>query len=274
MFIKVAMTKGKKGRRLTTCRPTDQRSVSLLSDFYPDANWLEAQPFDTGEFTLFISDAPLGDEAAIQIPPVPYIEPKGGYTHFEIQNSKGIRIGTSMQHPVTQLTLLSSELDPDIITEQRAIYLGVGPAEKPEEVVVIDPPEAIGVDTTVVVCPPDETTPEEADPPAIDTDYIETAMNDHKLAEKYLKFFLQHHIKFCKGSRLTSKMLHAAIVDSAPDDVRADLLSRREILATFRQTFGTGMEKRSGRVNGKLDKYWKDVKIHIHRPDPLERTWL
>ena len=280
MLIKVAMTKGDKKRRFTQFDPTDHQSTSILSVLYPHTEWLPTLPFDTSEFTLFVSDQPLGDEVAVTLSPIPYAEPAGSYTRFQIPDGKGSFIRTSMEHPVTQLLLLTSELDPTIIAGQMPIYLGVGPAEKP--VVIIDPPEATGVDTTVVVCPPDETTPDEADPVTI-TDYVDTDeddpvvviddLNDQELADKFLRFFLQHHVKFFKGKKLTSSRLRAAIEANAPDGVRTDLLAGRALTKAFTAHFGTGMERRGTRIDDDVKKFWKDFHVHIHRPDPLERSW-
>ena len=233
MLIKIATTKDKSGRRLATCRPTDPQSTRILSNFYPDAAWLEDRPFDTAEFTLHISDAPIGDEAAFKLPPLPYIETKGGHSRFEIQDSKGNRIRTSAQHPVTQLTLLASELDPAIIDEERDVYLGVGPAEKP----VVGPPNGA-------------------------------------LAQKYLSFFLQTHVAYFKGAKLSSRQLHTAIVKSAPDGVPTDLLDRKTVTAAFREHFGTGMGRDSARIEGRPTKYWKNFHISVYAPDDLEKSWL
>ena len=283
MLIKVAMTRGEKKRRITQCNPTDQRSTSILNDLYPDTKWLPTLPFDTSEFTLFVSDQPLGDEVAVKLPPVPYARPAGRYTRFEIQDGTDRHIRTSMEYPVTHLLLRTSELDHAIIAEKKSIYLGVGPAEKPEEPpVVIDPPEAIPVDTTVVVCPPVETTPDEDEPVTI-IDYVDTDeddsvvviddLTDQELTEKFLRFFLQHHVKFFKGRKLTSNQLRAAIEANAPTNVRTDLLAGRALTNAFTEHFGTGMEPRGTRIDGEVSKFWQDFQVHIHRPDPLERSW-
>ena len=271
MLIKIPMKKGEKKRRITECNPSDQLSTSILSTLYPHTAWLNEQTFDTREFTLFVSDAPLGDEVAVKLPPVLYAEPAGNYSRFEIHDDKGTRIGTSMEHPVTQLLLQNSELDPTIIAGQMPIYLGVGPAEKP--VVIIDTPETTGVDTTVVECPPVETTPDDDDRVTI-TDYVDTDLSDLELASKYLQFSLQHYVKFAKGSRLTSTQLQTAIKATAPDGIRTDLLERKAITTAFRNFFGQSMGKHSARFGGEPEKYWEDFEVRVYRPDPLERTWL
>ena len=283
MLIKVAMTKGDKKRRFTQFDPTDHQSTSILSVLYPHTKWLPTLPFDTSEFTLFVSDQPLGDEVAVKLPPLPYARPAGRHTRFELQDGTDKHIRTSMEYPVTHLVLRTSELDHAIITEKKSIYLGVGPAEKPEEPpVVIDPPEAIPVDTTVVVCPPVETTPDDDERVTI-TDYVDTDeddsvvviddLTDHELATRYLRFFLQHHVKFFKGSKLTSNQLRAAIEANAPTNVHTNLLAGRALTNAFTENFGTGMEKRGTRIDGDVKRFWKDFHVHIHRPDPLERRW-
>ncbi|GEM_PF-5858428 len=275
MLLKIAMTKGDKKRRITECKPTDQQSTSLLNVLYPHTEWLINQPFDTAQFTLFVSDEPIGDEAAVTLPQVPYAEPAGRYSRFELRDDKGKRLGTSMDYPVTQLLLQTTELDPEIIAEQRPIYLAVGPTEKPEEVVIIDTPEATGVNTTIVECPPDETIPDESGPQVTIIDDVDINMSDQELAQKYLQFFLQHHVSFFKGGRLTSAQLAAAIEATAPDYIRTDLLERKEVVAAFRNHYGAVMAKHSARFGGSApEKYWQDFCVRVHRPDPLERTWL
>ena len=282
MLIKVAMTRGEKKRRITPCNPTDQQSTSILTVLYPDTKWLPTLPFDTSEFTLFVSDQPLGDEVAVKLHPVPYARPAGRHTRFELQDGTDRHIPTSKEYPVTYLVLRTSELDHAIIAEKKSIYLGVGPAEKPEEVVIIDTPEAIPVDTTVVECPPVETTPDDDEPVTI-TDYVDTDeddsvvviddLTDQELATRYLRFFLQHHVKFFKGSKLTSNQLRAAIEANAPTNVHTNLLAGRALTNAFTENFGTGMEKRGTRIDGDVKRFWKDFHVHIHRPDPLERRW-
>ena len=212
------------------CNPIDHRSVSLLSTLYPHTAWLNEQTFDTKEFVLFISDAPLGDKVAVKLALIPYAEPAGAYTRFEIHDDKGNRIGTSMEHPVTQLLLLTSDLDPEIIAGQMPIYLGVSPATPR---VIVDGPEELGID---------DDDPDEDDPVVITDD-----LSDLELASKYLKFFLQHYVKFQKGSRITSTQLQTAIKASAPDGIRTDLLERKAITTAFRNYFGQSMGKHSAR---------------------------
>ena len=96
---------------------------------------------------------------------------------------------------------------------------------------------------------------------------------DEELATKYLRFFLQHHVAYFKGSKLSSEQLHAAVVNAAPDGVRTDLLDRKTVTAAFRKTFGTSMGRDSTRIEGKPTKYWADFHVRIHHPDPLERQW-
>ena len=296
MLTEVIITKGEEKRRITLCKPIDQESTLILKDFYPDTQWLSTLPFDTSEFVLFISGDPLGNKAAVTLPPIPYARPAGDYyTRFEIQDGKDRHIRTSNEYPVTQLLLTNSELDPEIISEKKPIYLGVSPIPTPDELdpdrgdedgegtprLIIDGPEEFGIDVsplTTVVCGPDideddgiGDDPDEDDP--YDDNLDEDALPDEQLARKFLSFFLQHNIRFSKGSRLTSAMLHAAIEASAPTAVPIDLLSRREIVTAFRQTFGIVMDRTGKRIGGKNDKSWKDYEVRIFRPDPLERSW-
>ena len=257
MLIKIPMRKGDKKRRFTQFDPTDQQSTSILSVLYPHTEWLLTLPFDTREFVLFVSDQSLGDEVAVKLPPIPYAEPAGAYTRFEIHDGKGNRIGTSMAYPVTQLLLQNSELDPEIIAEKKPIYLGVSPATPR---VIVDGPEELGID-------------DDDDPDENEDDVIIDDLNDHELADKFLRFFLQHYVNFFRGSKLSSEQLHAAVVNAAPNGVRTDLLDRKTVTVAFRKHFGTVMGRESARIEGKSTKYWADFHVRIHRPDPLERQW-
>ena len=259
MLTKVAMTRGEKKRRITECNPSDQLSTSILSTLYPHTPWLLTLPFDTSEFTLFVSDKPLGDEAAVKLPPVPYSQPAGNYTRFEIQDENGNRIGTSMDYPVTQLLLQNSDLDPEIIDEKKPIYLGVSAATP---LVIVDGPEELGIDG------------DDDDPDENEDDVITDDLSHKQLATKFLGFFLQHHVTFFRGSRLTSRQLEAAIKANAPDGVRTDLIDRKTVTVAFRKHFGIGMGRESARFDGDPEKYWQDFCVRVHRPDPLERTWL
>ena len=268
MLIKIPMKKGEKKRRFTQFDPTDQQSTSILSVLYPHTEWLPTLPFDTSEFTLFISDAPLGDEAVVTLPPVPYAEPAGNYTRFEIHDDKGNRIGTSMDYPVTQLLLQNSELDPEIIDEKKPIYLGVSAATP---LVIVDGPEAFGIDEDDSDIGEDDGDGD--DPDENEVDVITDGPSHQQLATKFLSFFLQHYVSFFRGSRLTSRQIEAAIKANAPDGVRIDLIDRKTIVLAFRSHYGIGMEKHSARFDGDPEKYWQDFCVRVHRPDPLERQW-
>ena len=267
MLIKVAMTRGEKKRRITECNPSDQLSTSILSVLYPHTEWLPTLPFDTSEFTLFVSDQPLGDEVAVKLPPIPYAEPANNYTRFEIHDDKGKRIGTSMDYPVTQLLLQNSELDPEIIDEKKPIYLGVSAATP---LVIVDGPEAFGIDEDDSDIGEDDG---DDDPDENEDVVVIDDLTNQELATRYLRFFLQHHVKFFKGSKLTSNQLRAAIEANAPTNVHIDLLAGRALTNAFTDHFGTGMEKRGTRIDGDVKRFWKDFHVHIHRPDPLERSW-
>ena len=128
MLIKVAMTREEDKKRITLCKPPEKQTELTLSNISLYTNWLNNLPFDTNTFTFYLSDEPLGAEVAIHLSPIPYVGPAKAYTRFEIQNDKGKFIGTSMTYPLATLLLRTSELDPAIIAEKRAIYLGVGPS--------------------------------------------------------------------------------------------------------------------------------------------------
>ena len=140
MLIKSPMKKGAPTARTTKCISTEQSSTPALDASYPHSEWLSTLPFDTQEFTLFASDQPLGDEVAIKLPPLPFVKATKNKSGFELQNDRGSRMRTSMQRPITQQFLNNKRLDPLIIAEQRSIYLGVGPAEKPARAYLPRPP--------------------------------------------------------------------------------------------------------------------------------------
>ena len=293
MLLKVAMIRGDDKRRTTECSPTDQGSAPTLKPIYPFTKWLDGLTFDTTKFELIASGEPIRDNITISLPPVPYAQLAGDYSLFELQDHTGKYIGTSMRQPIASVSLPNSELDPEIISERRPIYLAVAPAKKPDvititcepdepPVAIIDTPEAMPVDTTVVECPPVETTPDDDEPVTI-TDYVDNDeddpvvviddLTDQELATKYLRFFLQHHVQFFKGRKLTSSQLRAAIEANAPTNVHIDLLAGRALTNEFTAYFGTGMEKRGTRIDGDVKRFWRDFQVHIHRPDPLERSW-
>ena len=277
MLLKVTMTRGENKRRITLCKPAVHQSTPILKDFYPDTAWLDSLPFDTAEFDLLISDEPIGDKAAVTLPRIPYATPAGdSYSRFEIRAGQTRHTRTSMEYPATQLLLNNRDLDPKFISKRKSIFLGVSP------VLIIDGPEELGIDvgppttvvcppeeTDIVVCPPGENVSGEGEP----VTGIDHGLNDRELAEKYMKFFLEHHVRFSRGSRLTSKQLWAAIDANAPDGVRADLLDLRVVTTAVRKTFGIVMDRRGERNGGKNHKFWQDYEVRICYPDPLERQW-
>ena len=278
MLLKVTMTRGENKRRITLCKPAVHQSTPILKDFYPDTAWLDSLPFDTAEFDLLISDEPIGDKAAVTLPRIPYATPAGdSYSRFEIRAGQTRHTRTSMEYPATQLLLNNRDLDPKIISERKSIYLGVSP------VLIIDGPEELGIDvgppttvvcppeeTDIVVSPPNETVSGEGEP----VTGIDHGLNDRELAEKYMKFFLHHHVRFSRGSRLTSKQLWAAIDANAPDGVRADLLDLRVVTTAVRATFGIVMDRKGERNGGKNHKFWQDYEVLLYQPDSLEKKWL
>ena len=294
MLLKVAMIRGDDKRRTTECSSTDQGSAPTLKPIYPFTKWLDGLTFDTTKFELIASGEPIRDNITVSLPPVPYAQLASDYSLFELQDHTGKYMGTSMRQPIASVYLPNSELDPEIISERRPIYLAVAPAKKPDvititcepdepPVAIIDTPEAIPVDTTVVECPPVETTPDDDDRVTI-TDYVDTDeddpvvviddLNDHELADKFLRFFLHHHISYSKGSRLTSKQLWAAIDANAPDGVRADLLDLRVVTTAVRKTFGIVMDRTGERNGGKNQKFWQNYEVRLYQPDSLEKKWL
>ena len=265
MLLKIPMRRGDDKRRTTECSPSDQ-SVPTFRPIHPNTQWLNGLPFDTNKFMLRVSDKPIKDNIAIPIPPVPYAKAEGTHSRFELQDPTGKYLGTSLRQPLASVSLPNSELDPVIIDERKPIYLSIselttgrvdrGDSDKdedgentPEEpVIIVDTDKELGLDTPAV-CTPEE------------------------LATKFMKFFFQNHIRFYKGSKLSSEQLHAAVVNAAPNGVRTDLLDRKTVTVAFRKHFGTVMGRESARIEGKSTKYWADFHVRIHRPDPLERQW-
>ena len=291
MLIKSPMKKGAPTARTTKCISTEQSSTPALDASYPHSEWLSTLPFDTQEFTLFASDQPLGDKVAIKLPPLPFVKATKNKSRFEIQNDRGSRMRTSMQRPITQQFLNNKRLDPLIIAEQRPIYLGVGPAEKPAESVPAAPASqelseatVIDVDPQEVSCDPDspaesvsaEATPAESDPPgasqdepaeASDADHNQDDQDeddrarDRAAAMEYLDNFVRCHVLFSKGGKLTSLQILSAILNIAPDHVPTEYIHRAHITRAVKAHHDLTMEKTSTPIDGRNQKYWKDLTI-------------
>ena len=264
MLIKIPMKKGEKKRRFTQFDPTDQQSTSILSVLYPHTEWLPTLPFDTTKSSNAIRfrRKPLGDEVVVSLPPIPYAEPAGNYTRFEIHDDKGNRIGTSMDYPVTQLLLQNSELDPEIIDEKKPIYLGVSAATP---LVIVDGPEAFGIDEDDSDIGEDDGDGD--DPDENEVDVITDGPSHQQLATKFLSFFLQHYVSFFRGSRLTSRQIEAAIKANAPDGVRIDLIDRKTIVLAFRSHYGIG----HGKAQRALRRRPRKILAGFLRPRPPTR---
>ena len=291
MLIKSPMKKGAPTARTTKCISTEQSSTPALDASYPHSEWLSTLPFDTQEFTLFASDQALGDEVAIKLPPLPFVKATKNKSRFEIQNDRGSRMRTSMQRPITQQFLNNKRLDPLIIAEQRSIYLGGGPAEKPAESVPAAPASqelseatVIDVDPQEVSCDPDspaesvsvEATPAESDPQGASQDEPTTASDadrdeddhdqgdrdrDREAAMDYLDNFIRYHVIFRKGGKLTSLQILTAILNVAPDNVPTEYIYRAHITRAVKARHGIVMEKESTRIDGHKQTYWRDFTI-------------
>ena len=227
MLIKLAMTRGDDKTYTTEFNPPQDQSDPVLDGIFPDTEWLSELPFETDSLTFFISDRPLNeDQVAITLPPIPFAKSTKHKTRFEMQNDRGRRLLSSKENPVTQQFLYNAALDPLIIAEQRRIYLGVGPAEKPDD----------------------------------DDDQGD---REREAAVEYLNAFVRQNVQFYKGSRLTSAQVLAAIESVAPDDIRTELIDRADITLAVKSRYGIVMEKKPTRIDGKSQKYWQDFGIAL-----------
>ena len=87
------------------------------------------------------------------------------------------------------------------------------------------------------------------------------AIDERDAAMEYLNTFVRYHVLFRKDSKLTSAQVLATHKTVAPDHVRTKLIERLDITREFKAHFGIGMEKRSSRIDGRHQKYWKDFAI-------------
>ena len=245
MFVKIAMKKGEPKRYTNECKPIEKRSNPLLDASYPDTKSLSTLPFATAEFMLHVSDRQfMPGEVALASPPLPFAKSTTFKTRFEIPNDRGTRMLTSLKFPFTQQFLYNealNALNPSIIAERRSIYLGIS--------------ELVGS----IEGDPDEGDPDEGE---------EDTRSDKDIATAYLTYFLRQHIEFYKGSKLTSEQVLTAIQTFAPEYVRVDLIDRKQITLAVRESFNTGMEKSSGRIDGRLQKFWLDLTIVLDSPQP------
>ena len=176
---------------------------------------------------FFISDRPLDDaQGVIKLPPIPFAKSTKNKTRFEMQNDRGRRLLSSKENPVTQQFLYNAAIDVSIIDEQKPIYIGVGPAEKPDD----------------------------------DDDQGD---REREAAVEYLNAFVRQNVQFYKGSRLTSAQVLAAIESVAPDDIRTELIDRADITLAVKSRYGIVMEKEPTRIDGKSQKYWQDFGIAL-----------
>ena len=268
MLISLVMTRGEAKTYTIEFKPPEEQSDPLLDGIFPDSEWLAELPFNTDLLKFFISDRPLDDaQGVIKLPPIPFAKSTKNKTRFEMQNDRGRRLLSSKGYPITQIFLYNAAIDVSIIDEQKPIYLGVSTATP---LVIVDGPEAFGIDEDDSDIGEDDG---DDDPDENEDVVVIDDLTNQELATRYLRFFLQHHVKFFKGSKLTSNQLRAAIEANAPTNVHIDLLAGRALTNAFTDHFGTGMEKRGTRIDGDVKRFWKDFHVHIHRPDPLERSW-
>ena len=87
------------------------------------------------------------------------------------------------------------------------------------------------------------------------------AIDERDAAMEYLNTFVRYHVLFRKGSKLTSAQVLATLKTVAPDHVRTKLIERLDVTREFKPHFRIGMEKRSSRIDGRHQKYWKDFAI-------------
>ena len=227
MLISLVMTRGEAKTYTIEFKPPEEQSDPLLDGIFPDSEWLAELPFNTDLLKFFISDRPLDDaQGVIKLPPIPFAKSTKNKTRFEMQNDRGRRLLSSKENPVTKQFLYNAAIDVSIIDEQKPIYIGVGPAEKPDD----------------------------------DDDQGD---REREAAVEYLNAFVRQNVQFYKGSRLTSAQVLAAIESVAPDDIRTELIDRADITLAVKSRYGIVMEKEPTRIDGKSQKYWQDFGIAL-----------
>ena len=233
MLIKLVMKKSKNTKNKTMFKPAEELADPPLDDTYLDTKWLATLPIDTAEFILSVAGRPfIPGEVDFELSPVPFAKSTTNMTRFEEQAGSGTRMKTSPTNVITRQLLYNkalNALDPSIIAEQKSIYLGISE--------IVD-------------------------------DEDEDTRSDEDIAMEYLNYFFRQHIEFHKGSKLTSEQLTLAIQGFAPDYVRADLIDRKIVTLAIRDYFNSGMEKASARIDGRHQKYWRDLTVNLDLPQP------
>ena len=232
MFITLVMTRGEAKTYTIEFKPPEEQSDPVLDGLYPDSEWLSGMPFDTAGFILIISDRPLDDAlVAIKLPPIPFARSTKTKTRFEMLNDRGRRLLSSKENPVTQLFLYNAVLDRAIIDERKSIYLGISPLSASA-----------------------------ADHDQDDHDEGDRA-RDRAAAMEYLNNFVRCHVLFSKGGKLTSLQILSAILNIAPDNVPTEYIHRAHITRAVKAHHDLTMEKTSTRIDGRNQKFWKDLTI-------------
>lgn len=124
MRLDVRMRKVEKKPYTTKCVPCE--TPAPLAEFFPDTKVLTSLISDANEFRLFISDKPFAPgEVDLALPPLPFIRSTKNLIRFEFLNSRGWRLRTSSEYPVTLALIYNDALDKEFIAERKPIHFGI-----------------------------------------------------------------------------------------------------------------------------------------------------
>ena len=129
MRLDVRMRKVEKKTYTTKCVPCE--TPAPLADLFPDTKVLTSLISDANEFRLFISNKPFAPgEVDLALPPLPFIRSTKNLTRFGFLNSRGRRLRTSSEYPVTLVLIYNDALDKEFIAERKPIHFGISAVTK------------------------------------------------------------------------------------------------------------------------------------------------
>ena len=239
MLLSVRLKKVGETPNTTRYEPLDE--VPPLDGYNIDSEFLNSVSFGTfgtEKLRLHLSDEPLPEgTVAIAFPPLPFIRSTKNLTRFEIQNSRGRRLRSSLEYPVTQAFVYNNALGAETITAERPLYCGISPIIE----AVVKEKEQVTADTSDVA---DET-------PGPD-------------ALAAFDAFLRDSVRVRRGSRLTSRQIWsvwAARWGAGPDDDPIAGVAFTDVSRQFRATFGATTAPNPARIAGIHQRYWAGFEI-------------
>ena len=129
MRLDVRMRKVELKSYTTKCEPCE--IPAPLADIFPDTKVLTSLISDANEFRLFISTRPFAPgEVDLALPPLPFIRSTKNLTRFGFLNSRGRRLRTSSEYPITLALIYNDTLGKEFIAERKPIYFGISAVTK------------------------------------------------------------------------------------------------------------------------------------------------